>query len=624
MNSPSQSYQKHPALGNYHLLEELGRGGMGTVYHAVHCNLKKHVALKKMTAELADDPSSVKRFYREMEAVGQLNDLHLVSAHDAGEVDGVHYLVMELLEGIDLSQLVMKLGPLTPSHAAEVIRQAALGLQTIEQHGMIHRDLKVSNLFLTNEGIVKILDLGLARSQYAHQEELTPTGLGMGTVDYMAPEQARNAKEADIRADIYSLGCTLFKLLTGRPPYDKPEFSSVPEKILAHCHEPVPELPKLKSEIPAGLQKVLQRMMAKDLSERYQHPGEVVDAIKLFTHEANLKSLAECAAVEQGKSISLDGTSQSLINANIDTVPFPPKPAPSKIVTAEDSISSTDHSLPTVNKKRLRLVATIVVALSMILGGAWLGFNALKSGDKVQNVTPILSPLHSLVKTDDTTPKPPVIPMNSLDDAEPFHWTSLLGTEPKALFSFDKYGTNNLTYDPKKKQLIVSTSDQCFIPLGETNSSNYQFQVGLRQFKWSSGPGIFFGLHATKNQEGKVIWKFQGFSLHRDKNRRNREEFRLNRFSGWSIPNPESANDVHISAIANERIPHHLFGEQSLSIEIMNGRLTSVKIDGTPLPQLAEGPMNDRFSPIDYQGKLGLMTSGCSAIFQNARYKKLK
>jgi serine/threonine protein kinase len=233
VNGPLQSLPVEPAvigtLGQYQLLEKLGEGGMGAVYKALHTKLEKVVALKVLKvlpANRLQNPNAISRFEREMRAVGKLNHVNIVAAHDAGEIDDKHYLVMELVDGIDLSELMRRVGPLNSADACELIRQAAVGLQHAHGRGMVHRDIKPSNLMLARtedgEPLVKVLDMGLALlddQQTAARRELTTTGQMMGTLDYMAPEQGSDSHVVDIRADIYSLGATLFKLLCGKSPF---------------------------------------------------------------------------------------------------------------------------------------------------------------------------------------------------------------------------------------------------------------------------------------------------------------------------------------------------------------------------------------------------------------------
>ena len=224
-------------LGAYRIQSRLGQGGMGTVYRAWHTRLKRIVALKTLRAEYMDNAPAVVRFHREMEAVGKLDHFNLIRATDAGEDHGVHFLAMEYVEGVDAARLSQACGPLPVADACDLVRQAAVGLQCADEHGLVHRDVKPSNLMVTPAGRVKVLDLGLALLHAAADEagELTGSNQWMGTADYMAPEQGLDAHGVDIRADVYSLGCTLYKLLAGKAPFGGSDYNTPFKKMEAHC-----------------------------------------------------------------------------------------------------------------------------------------------------------------------------------------------------------------------------------------------------------------------------------------------------------------------------------------------------------------------------------------------------
>lgn len=269
-------------LGEYELLERLGSGGMGEVYKARHRRLGKLVALKLLASGTQHNPERLARFVREMRAIGELDHPNIVEAHDAGEQDGIVYLVMKLVSGTDLAARVRQHGPLPIAEACELTRQAAIGLQYLHDHGLVHRDIKPSNLMRTPEGVVKILDLGLARwlEAPAVGEELTESGQPMGTPDYLAPEQATSAAEVDVRADLYGLGATLFCLLTGHAPFA--HRSSVYEKLWAHKMEPPPDVRSLRPEVPPALAELLSRLLAKERKHRPESPAEVAAALAPF------------------------------------------------------------------------------------------------------------------------------------------------------------------------------------------------------------------------------------------------------------------------------------------------------------------------------------------------------
>jgi formylglycine-generating enzyme required for sulfatase activity/serine/threonine protein kinase len=287
------------ALGEYQLLEKLGEGGMGTVYKALHTKLDRVVALKLLPHDRVDDARRLARFDREMKAVGRLNHPNIVQAYDAREIEGTTVLVMEYVDGLDLSELVRLHGPLPIADACEVIRRAALGLQYAHEQGLVHRDVKPSNLMLTSEGRVKILDLGLAllRSTGPQGEEVTNTGQTVGTADYIAPEQVNDSHLVDVRADVYSLGCTLYKLLSGQAPFAGPDYQGAFRKMMAHVREAVPSIKHRREEIPDRLITVLDRMLAKNPDDRFATPGEVAAALDRFARGSDLAGLSKVPAL---------------------------------------------------------------------------------------------------------------------------------------------------------------------------------------------------------------------------------------------------------------------------------------------------------------------------------------
>ena len=262
------------SIGNYLILDRLGRGGMGMVFKAQHRRMKRVIALKVLPPSYARSESAVLRFQREVQAVARLGHPNIVAALDADVFNGLHFFAMEYVEGSDLTRLVKAQGPLPVDQAIEFLTQAARGLKAAHDKGIYHRDIKPSNLILDAGGTVKILDLGLARmvqeANPAGSDEsdsgLTRPGDMMGTVDFMPPEQAYDARQADHRSDIYSLGCTLYYLLTGRPPYSGVTRMAC---LLAHREQPIPLLRDTRPEVPPILDAILERMLAKAPEDRY-------------------------------------------------------------------------------------------------------------------------------------------------------------------------------------------------------------------------------------------------------------------------------------------------------------------------------------------------------------------
>jgi len=273
------------SLGAYEIIGKLGQGGMGAVYKARHVRLDKLMALKILPQHLVRNVDAVKRFEREMRALGKMQHPHLVQAHDAGEARGIYYLALELVEGGDLTRLVKKRGPQAVWIACRLIRQAALALDYAHQQGLIHRDIKPANLMLTRNGNLKVSDLGLARlvQDDGASEALTSTGMCMGTPDYMAPEQWDNSHTVDGRADLYALGCTLFYLLVGRAPWQTEECGTMPSKMKAHVMGEVPDLKAACPDAPEPLVAIYRKLMSKHSADRYASGGELAEALLPLT-----------------------------------------------------------------------------------------------------------------------------------------------------------------------------------------------------------------------------------------------------------------------------------------------------------------------------------------------------
>jgi serine/threonine protein kinase len=287
-------------LGNYLLLSPIAGGGMGRVFRALHRRMRRVVAVKLLPPEVVPAGESQARFQREIEAAAHLSHPNIVTAHDAGEDQGRPFLVMEYVEGQDLARLVRSRGALSVSEAVAYTLQAARGLAHAHRAGIIHRDVKPGNLLVEASGTVKVTDLGLARILQPDRSEgavdLTSRDAVMGTAAYMAPEQAFHSHQADGRADVYSLGCTLYYLLTGAPPF---QGATALETILAHRDQPIPSLAAARPDCPAALATVVVRMLAKNPEERYTSMTAVIAALEQVSGQAVTQTLVDAAPVVQ-------------------------------------------------------------------------------------------------------------------------------------------------------------------------------------------------------------------------------------------------------------------------------------------------------------------------------------
>jgi WD40 repeat protein/tRNA A-37 threonylcarbamoyl transferase component Bud32 len=380
VNQIFQGQGSHLVLGQYLLLERLGEGGMGQVFKARHQRLERTVALKVIRKDRLTNPDAIERFQREARAAARLSHPNIVTVYDADEVGGTHFFAMEYVEGTDLSKLVKGSGPLPIAQACDSIRQAALGLQHAHEHGLVHRDIKPANLFLTAKGVVKILDMGLARLDEPGgaadhtTEPMTHTGAIMGTPDYLAPEQAIDCHRADIRADLYSLGCALYYLLTGKVPFPG---GSLGEKLAKQLSQEPRRVDNLRSEIPPGVSLIVAKLMAKRPEDRFQTPAEVAFALTPFCSAQMSSSgtlTAPVAIPVRGKEPAQTVTYAKLPEAEMNTL--------GTGMTVGPGIPDRTFPLATLapppRQRWWRLATAAGVLLVVVLGVLWL----FRSGSK--------------------------------------------------------------------------------------------------------------------------------------------------------------------------------------------------------------------------------------------------
>ncbi len=336
-------------LGRYRLLSLLGKGGMSTVFLAQHTVMKRFCALKVLPAKRVHDASYLGRFHREAQAVAALDHPNIVRAYDVdmtadAGVD-IHFLAMEFVQGKSLLELIQEKGPLSITDAAEYVRQSALGLEHAHKAGLIHRDIKPGNLLVTPTGVLKVLDLGLARFFDDNDHSLTVQHdeKVLGTADYISPEQAIDSHKVDRRTDIYSLGCTLYFLLSGHPPFNS---GSLAQRLVAHQTRPAPPITNDRPEVPVELQAIMEKMMAKKAEDRYQTAQEVADAVAHWQKPSPAK-VAAAAPVTPIVAMA------SPAKAAPAPAPAAVKPASAvaKVPKAKTPLTATPSSTPSVSAK---------------------------------------------------------------------------------------------------------------------------------------------------------------------------------------------------------------------------------------------------------------------------------
>jgi hypothetical protein len=547
---------------------------MGTVYQAYHTRLKRWVALKVLAPHRQVDSHAIARFHRETEVAGQLEHSHIVRATDAGEDGGVHFLVMELVDGLDLAKLVARCSPLSVPDACELTRQAAVGLQVLHEHGMVHRDIKPSNLMLTAAGQVRILDLGVALLRDGRpglEQELTASGMMLGTADYMAPEQWSDTRRVDIRADLYSLGCSLFKLLSGKAPFA--QYAETTRKMSAHTEEPVPSLER--QDVPAEVLEVLHRLLAKRPEERFATPVEVAAALRPFTEGSDLSALLAAA---RRKHEEIAGMSMETV-ARGDGQPRPTFPAPRR-------------------GWRRKIWA--------IAGGVLLGAGLISA---------VMAP--ALL-----TQRKPIAPKQM----ELGRWYDVLRAEPERRWPLIRPdSTPPFAFWDKKQAVFRSeSSGRSVFTVEEAAHPGYRIQVGLIQTKWHGRAGLLLGYRKMETAQGQVARcqllevvpypARDGFVFGIE---RTTYEIRETKPGEYFIAaNCPVRCKVDAPLDGTENILEVQVGSEPARVEI-------IRWNGVVLEELVKRKFDQAFGEDDHYGRYGLVHSGGHCVFSSVRYMPL-
>jgi serine/threonine protein kinase len=457
-------------IRDYRLGKKIGQGGMGIVFEAEHIHLRKKLAIKILSPDRVPNQRFVKRFQREMTVIGKLDHPNIVRATDAGVDNQYHYLVMEYIDGLSLSQLVHQQGMQPVEKACQIIYQAAQGLQHAWEHSLVHRDIKPNNLMLTKSNETKVLDLGLALFYEEDDESISLQGQIMGTADYMAPEQWESSHTVDIRADIYSLGCTLYFLLAGFAPY-----KSFSKKMRAHLNEPFPSIREIRQDVPEELGKIIEKMTAKTACNRFATPNELIQAIQPFTYQ-----LTKTSIVFRENHIPVDEnkTTQTAIVYASNTQN-----------TDRNGRDSTQSLLPSVaTEKRRKSKLTWFGPAGILLTGIV--------------IAAILIP----------KPKPTQTPIIYGQGAyESGMWHEGLAQTPLEF----RWGNRNQiwkwNFDKSTRILTTNIERIGVLSVGEVNHSTYVFRAQLQQFAWTGNFGIFIGGKIDQEREETTFTRIELF-----------------------------------------------------------------------------------------------------------------
>lgn len=387
-------------LGSYVIREQLGQGGMGAVYLAEHETLRRRVALKVLTPpkDDANGKLTLERFLREARAAAALDHPNIVRTHDISQQGDVHFLVMEYVEGQTLDQMLERGGPINPSRAVGYVAQAAAGLQHAHERGFVHRDIKPANLIATKDGTVKILDMGLARSFTSESDKLTEVmdqGAILGTADYISPEQAMNAPNIDIRADIYSLGATFFALVTGKPPFG----GNTTQKLVQHQMKDAPDLMTLDKTFPPELALIVAKMLHKKPEKRFQTPAEVITALAPWlSDDGGTKVMAGLSGTDLGNSGVLQNTLSEFVSNSTKRL--------------NKSRRLGDSSTLGGNKKLWIAVGSVVsVAIVVMAVALFGGFGSSNPSVAATGTSPVITP--TPVPQPQATPTPVPAPVET-------------------------------------------------------------------------------------------------------------------------------------------------------------------------------------------------------------------
>ncbi|MEX0717794.1 MAG: serine/threonine-protein kinase [Planctomycetaceae bacterium] len=565
-------------LGRYRLLSVIGSGGMGVVYRAMHTELGRPMAIKLLPAARSCDGGFAARFRREMRAIGGLQHANIVLAHDAGEIEGTLYLAMELVEGSDLEAIVRGRGRLAVHDACDAVRQAAAGIAHAHANGVIHRDVKPSNLLVASDGTVKVGDLGLARLAGPEADALSGASGVIGTLDYLAPEQIESPESVDDRCDLYGLGCVLFRLLAGRPPFrvsrDEPAYASLMRRVL----ESPPPVEQFRSDVPDDLARLVAKLLARDPRDRPQSALEVSQALAPFSRGAALAALvAEC---RERRAVANRGATDNS-GALRQTIVLEGSTASDMIaVAAARPASRSDRS-----KRRIGLPLVLLIVVGAGGIGLWSLYSAIRpdveselaSAGDAQSTSP-----ESASPRRDAVPSA-LVGVGVFEDFKPHEvptgvWHPLLNRPPEEiLWRPSEY--SNYRFDPHSRRLYVNCDTAGMLSFG-----SYVLRLDIYQNQWTGGVGLFFGCH-EEEYDGAPAFRFHSIMLDRNVGR-DRSEFPYRLVLSQELLLRSESRIVEAEVDATASVPTPALRAHEIEVTVSRGQISRVRWGGNEVPQL--------------------------------------
>lgn len=516
----------HP---RYRILGPLGKGGMGVVYKAQHRMMDRAVALKVIDSRFIENPQAIERFRTEVKAAARLTHANIVRAYDAEQADHLHFLVMEYVDGISLAELLRRNGPLPVHQVCGIVRKVAQGLQHAFEQGMVHRDIKPQNIMVTQDGRIRILDFGLARLAREREipiaagggpprdqmrqtaDALTLAGTVLGTPDYIAPEQAMDARQADIRADIYSLGCTCYFLLTGLPPYPT---GSAMDKLIAHSERTPTSILEHRADVPADILAIVRRMMERKPDDRYQAPREIAQAMDDFlkggTASPTAATHSDHAAVA---TVNEDSPAVDLRMVDLDAISIGDSSALSTVELADTTADHaqpqplplppprTTSAKPGTSRASSRRSASPIRRATAGLGWYWVMLGPVLAGLAIVTV---MSVANFLFPEADTTSVPVPLPGRSNIDAPPPRDIAVVpqsgaGRWIDLLPSLDLEANTGVgTWRTLNSELQVNQVEWASLSLPYDLPAVYDFEVQFTRNTGVNSIALIFNMHGNQ------------------------------------------------------------------------------------------------------------------------------